>query len=76
MIDLDAPPKKPLALAIREGRAYWRRQLKLRIEATQRALDAGDDAAAANYLRRAKVCERALRRWDDIEAAAKRGAAR
>lgn len=62
------PRKKPLPVALHRGRTYWRQQLNLRVEAVQRALDAGDDASAERYLRRAQVCERALRGWDAVEA--------
>lgn len=59
--------KPPLDVALRNGRAHWRRQLRLRVEAAQRALDAGYLETAAELVRRAQVCERALRRWDSVE---------
>ncbi|MDV6979608.1 hypothetical protein [Mycobacterium intracellulare] len=59
--------KPPLDIAVRNGRAHWRRQLRLRAEAAQRALDAGDLEAAAELVRRAQVCQRALQRWDSVE---------
>ena len=76
MIGLDSPTpsrKKPLPAAIRDGRAYWRRLLKQRVEAAQAALAAGDLEAATEQLRRARICEATLRRWDAVEAQAARG---
>lgn len=78
MIDLDTPTpsrKKPLPTAIRDGRAHWRRLLKQRVQAAQAALDAGDLETATEQLRRARICEAALRRWDSVEEQAARGVA-
>lgn len=67
--------KKPLPAAIRDGRTYWRRQLRNRVAALEAAMAAGDEEATAKLLRRARVCEQALRGWDSVERQAARGIA-
>ena len=67
--------KPPLPAAIRKGRAFWKRQLRLRMTALEAAMAAGDEEATAKLLRRARVCEQALRGWDSVERQAAQGIA-
>ncbi len=78
MNSLDLPsraPKKPLPAAIRDGRNFWRRQLRNRVAALEAAIAAGDEEGATKLLRRARVCEQALRGWDSVERQAAQGIA-
>ena len=67
--------KPPLPAAIRDGRTYWRRQLRNRVAALEAAIAAGDEEGATKLLRRARVCEQALRGWDSVERQAAQGIA-
>lgn len=70
-----ATRKKPLPAAIRDGRQFWRRQLRNRVAALEAAIAAGDEEGATKLLRRARVCEQALRGWDSVERQAAQGIA-
>jgi len=46
--------------------AYWRKRTGVLAARAKTALDTGDVAGAKEYLRRARVAQRALRKWEDL----------